>query len=76
MPAITLETAQAKLAAYLAAEEKVLTGQSATLPNGNQLTLADLSKIQAGVKLWEGRVDVLLNSAAGRGRCRTVSPRW
>ena len=76
MPAITLETAQAQLAAYLAAEEKVLLGQSATLPNGNHLTLADLSKIQAGVKLWEGRVDVLLNKATGRGRCRTVSARW
>lgn len=76
MPAITLETAQAKLAAYLAAEEKILTGQSAQLANGNQLTMADLSKVQAGVKLWEQRVDVLENKALGRGRCRTVSARW
>lgn len=76
MPAITLETAQAKLASYLAAEEKILTGQSATLPNGNQLTLADLSKVQEGVKLWAARVDELQNRASGRGRCRTVAPGW
>lgn len=75
MPAITLETAQAQLAAYLAAEEKVLTGQSATI-DGRTLQLADLASIQRGVKLWEQRVDVLENKALGRGRCRTVSARW
>lgn len=75
MPAITLETAQASLAAYLAAEEKVLTGQSATV-DGRTLQMADLASIQRGVKLWEQRVNVLENKALGRGRCRTVSPRW
>jgi len=75
MPAITLETAQASLAAYLAAEEKVLTGQSATV-DGRTLQMADLNAIQRGVKLWEQRVNVLENKALGRGRCRTVSPRW
>lgn len=76
MAAFTLETAQAQLAAYLAAEEKVLLGQSASLPNGNQLTLADLGAVQAGVKLWAARVAELENRAAGRTRCRTVAPRW
>lgn len=75
MPAITLETAQAQLAAYLAAEEKVLLGQSGTV-DGRSLTLADLDSIQRGIKLWEQRVDVLQNKALGRGRCRTVSARW
>ena len=75
MPAITLETAQAQLAAYLAAEEKVLLGQSATV-DGRTLQLADLNAIQRGIKLWESRVDVLENKSLGRGRCRTVAPGW
>lgn len=76
MPAITLETAQAQLAAYLVAEEKALLAQSAGNSNGNQVTLAELASIQAGIKLWESRVNVLENKAAGRGRCRTVAPSW
>lgn len=77
MPAITLDQAQAQLAAYLAAEEKLLTGgQSATLPNGNQLTLAELSQVQAGIKLWESRVNALEQTSLGRRRCRNVSPGW
>jgi len=76
MSAFTLEQAQAQLDAYIAAETKVLGGQSAQLPNGNQLTLADLATIQAGIKLWAQRVNELSNRAAGRTRCRTVSPGW
>jgi len=76
MSGITLAQAETQLAAYLAAEEKVLLGQSAQLANGNQLTLADLASIQAGIKLWNGRVAELSNRASGRGRCRNVSPGW
>lgn len=77
MPAYTLEQAQAQLQTYLDAETRLLTGgQSATLHNGNQLTLADLGQVQAGIRLWESRVSALQQSAAGRGRCRNVSPRW
>ena len=75
MPAITLETAQSQLAAYLAAETKILLGQSATF-EGRTLTHADLAAVQRGIALWESRVNVLQNKASGRGRCRTVAPGW
>lgn len=75
MPAITLETAQAKLDSYLAAEEKVLLGQSATV-DGRNLTMADLAAIQKGVTTWAARVDIAANKSAGRGRCRTGTPGW
>lgn len=75
MPAFTLETAQARLAAYLTAEEKVLVGQAGSI-EGRSVTLADLDSIQAGIKLWAARVTDLENRAVGIGRCRNVSPRW
>lgn len=59
MAAFTLAQAQARLAAYLDAEEAVLTGQSYRLDTGGssrQLTRADLASIQKGISLWEGRV--------------------
>lgn len=75
MAAITLETAQAQLDAYIAAETKVLLGQAATV-DGRTLTLADLNAIQRGIALWASRVDVATHAASGRGRCRTVAPGW
>ena len=57
--ALTLEQAQARLQAYLDAEEAVLTGQAYRMDMGGssrQLTRADLSSIQKGISLWEGRV--------------------
>lgn len=71
MAGITLAQAQAQLDAYLAAETSVLAGQSYTIA-GRSLTRADLRSIQAGVTLWNQRVNQLSNSAAGRSRARTV----
>lgn len=77
MPAYTIEQARERLQAYLDAEERLLTGgQSATLPNGNQVTLADLGRVQEGIRLWESRVAGAEQAAVGRGRCRNVAPRW
>lgn len=75
MPAFTLEQANTQLAAYLAAETRVLAGQSATLGD-RSVTLADLGAIQKGIALWAGRVDEYSRTALGRSRCRTVVPRW
>lgn len=75
MAGITLEQAQSRLHAYLDAEAKVLIGQSAEI-EGRKLTRADLDAIQRGIKLWDERCKALSMSAAGRGRSRTVSPRW
>lgn len=62
MAGITLEIAEARLTAYLAAEEAVLTGQAYEMDTGGgrrKLTRADLSGIQVGIRLWEGRVQRL-----------------
>lgn len=68
---ITLATAEAQLALYLAAEEKVLSGQSYEIA-GRRLTRADLTSIQAGIATWDARVKQLASRAAGAGRGRTV----
>lgn len=73
MAGITLAQAQAKLDAYLAAEEKILLGQSVAI-DGQSLTRADLDKVQRGVSLWDQRVKTLSAKASGRSRMRTVSP--
>lgn len=69
----TLAQAEAQLAAYLAAETAVLSGQSYEIA-GRSLTRANLVAIQAGIQLWNGRVQQLTNAAQGRGRSRTISP--
>ena len=71
MAGITLAQAEAQLALYLAAEEKVLAGQSYEIA-GRRLTRADLAQIQTGIASWDARVKVLSNRASGRGRTRTI----
>jgi hypothetical protein len=55
MAGITLAQAESQLALYIAAEAAVLSGQSYSIGD-RQLTRADLEKIQAGIKIWNGRV--------------------
>ncbi|KQT10974.1 DUF6148 family protein [Ramlibacter sp. Leaf400] len=71
MAGITLAQAEAQLALYLAAEQKVLQGQSYEIA-GRKLTRANLGEIHAGITLWDGRAKELSARAAGRGRTRTV----
>ena len=73
MAGITLAQAQAKLDAYLAAEDKILRGQSVTI-DGETLTRANLDLVQRGVATWDARVKGLSAGATGRGRMRTVAP--
>lgn len=73
MAGITIEQAEAQLAAYLAAETAVLTGQSYEIA-GRKLTRADLDAIQAGITAWNSRVVGLSTGASGRSRARTVVP--
>jgi hypothetical protein len=58
MAGLTVAQAEAQLAAYLAAETAVLSGQSYEI-NGRRLTRADLTAIQAGIKLWNQRAQTL-----------------
>lgn len=71
MAGITLEMAEAQLAAYMAAETAVLTGQSYEI-SGRKLTRADLEAIQTGITTWNNRVQQLANSSVGRSRARTI----
>jgi hypothetical protein len=71
MAGITLAQAEAQLALYLTAEEKVLSGQEYEIA-GRKLKRADLDVIQQGIKTWDERVKQLSASASGRGRMRTV----
>lgn len=70
---ISLAQAEAQLAAYLAAETAVLSGQRYEIA-GRMLMRANLAEIQAGIKIWNERVQNLNYAAQGRGRSRTISP--
>lgn len=75
MAGITLEIAQAKLDQYLAAEQKILLGQETAI-DGDRLTLANLEAVQAGIKIWDGRVKELTPASAGGGiRVVEIIPR-
>lgn len=71
MAGITLAQAEAQLALYLAAEEKVLSGQSYEIA-GRKLTRANLAEIQQGVATWNQRARELTTAATGRSRARTI----
>ena len=75
MAGITLAQAEAQLALYLTAEEKVLSGQSYELL-GRRLTRANLADIQLGIKTWNDRVTTLSSAATSGGRARAISPNW
>ncbi len=72
MAGITLAQAEAKLTAYLAAEEKILGGQSYTIAN-RTLTRADLAEVRKGISYWDDQVKRLSQASEGR-RVRGVTP--
>ena len=59
---ITLQTATDRLTLYLAAEAKVLKGQSYEIGD-RKLTRADLGEIRSGIMFWQGRIDALGGTA-------------
>jgi hypothetical protein len=71
MAGITLTQAQTQLAAYLAAETAVLSGQRYEIA-GRMLQRADLAQIRDGITTWDTRVKTLSVAATGRSRSRTV----
>ena len=75
MAGITLAQAEAQLAAYLAAQTKILAGQKVEI-DGQALTRANLQDVQTGLTYWDAKVKELSNSASGRGRARTVRATW
>ena len=75
MPGITLAQAQTQLDAYLAAETAVLAGQKYEIA-GRVLQRADLAQIQAGIELWNHRVEALAARASGSRRAIVARPGW
>lgn len=73
MAGITLAQAQAQLDAYLAAETAILGGQEYEI-GGRRLKRADLQAIQAGISLWNQRVQDLTVRASGRSRAVVPRP--
>ena len=71
MAGITLAQAEAKLATWMAAEDKVAAGQSYSI-SGRSLTRANLSDIREAIKFWEVRVQRL--SRGGGIRVRGITP--
>jgi len=72
MSAITLETAQKHLAAWLEAELVVSNSQSYKIGTRN-LTYADLGQIRQQIKYWKKQVEQL--SKRGRNRVMRAVPR-
>lgn len=62
MAVVTLAQANAQLALYIEAEQKVLLGQSYSIGD-RALTRADLREIREGLKYWNKQV---ANLTAGR----------
>lgn len=54
------------LQAYIAAETKILAGQSVSM-SGRMLTRADLGEVRAGRLEWQRVVDAEQRTAAGGG---------
>lgn len=75
MAGITLADAEAKLALWMAAEEKVAAGQSYTIEvdgSRRELQRADLGMIGKRIEYWNGLVARLSRRAAGRSNTRYV----
>lgn len=71
--AISKETAQRHLDAWLEAELTVTSGQSYTLTTSNggrTLTRANLTEIRNAITYWEGKVKQATNIESGKARNR------
>ena len=73
MAGISLATAQTQLDAYLAAETALLTNSQEYTIGIRRYKRADLEAVQAGITLWNRRVQEL-SARQRRGRSITPSP--
>lgn len=73
MAGITLEFAQTRLDAYLAAEEAALANKAYTI-NGRAFTRQDLDSIRKGIEVWNGRVERLSKGGGLGPRLRLAEP--
>ena len=76
MAGITLAAAQAQLDAYLAAETAIITqAQEYVTVGSRRLRRADLATVQAGITLWNQRVQDL-TARQRRGRFVVPAPNF
>lgn len=71
MAGITLQTAQAQLDIWLAADAAVAAGQSYSIKD-RSLSRADAGEITRKIEYWNNWVQKLSRAASGRGRTRYV----
>ena len=74
---MTLEQLQTRLAAYMAAEEKILRGQEYVIGQGEtarRLRRADLEQVRAEIKSLSDQIDAIDNAAVGRRRVLYTRP--
>lgn len=69
MPAITLEQAEERLAAWLAADDAVSRGQSYAIRD-RSLTRADAAEIRTNIEYWDKWVRRLQSGGNGARRVR------
>jgi hypothetical protein len=74
MAGISLSLAQTQLDAYLAAETAILGGQEYVI-GSRRLKRADLAAVQAGITLWNQRVQDL-TARQRRGRYVVPAPNF
>ncbi len=73
MAGISLAQAEAKLTAYLAAEEAAAAGKSYTIGD-RTYTRQDLDDLRAGIDYWQNKATTLSQQVSGRSRSRTMVP--
>jgi hypothetical protein len=61
---------EARLASYLEAEAAALRNQSYQMPDGRQLTRANLKDIRDGIESSRGRLDEMRGVSRVKGRAR------
>lgn len=71
MAGITIAQAQAKLAAWLAADDAIAAGQSYSI-GGRSLTRVNAAEIRNNIEFWERKV-IRLSNGTGGIRCRYAS---
>jgi len=74
MAGISLSLAQTQLDAYLAAETAILSGQEYVI-GSRRLKRADLAAVQAGITVWNQRVQDL-TARQRRGRHVVPAPNF
>lgn len=69
--AFTVAQCNERLQIWLAAEEKIASGQSYTIDN-RRLDRANLAQVREQIKFWQSELAKAQAAATGRGRRRTI----